>query len=112
MKEFVYKINKSESHEFEGEIVLTVPKYKERLKLLKQTNMKFNAKGEISSEVDQFDMAEKIAEIAEAHIKSIDLTRDGEKFISIDELEYEADYGVLISEVGSAILSGITMGKN
>ena len=111
MKEFTYKIKPNDSHGFKGSAVIKIPKYKERLKLLKSVNLKFGENCEVILDGDQIGMAIKFAEIAEAHVKSIDISRGNDKFKSLEDLEYDPEGGALVSELGGLVVSGIKMGK-
>ena len=108
MKLFEYVPKK----DFEGSIVLKVPQYKERLKLLKECNFKLGANGDIINNDSQFDSIEKLAEITEKHIEKVNLTCNGNEIKSVEDLGYYAEGVELLNEVGGLILNGFSLGKN
>jgi len=99
---------------FEGEIKVKVPKYKDRLKLLKECNFKMDDKGEISKGTDQFDSVEKVVEIAESHILQVNVKHKEteEEFDSVEGLSYTQEGSELINDIGNMVLSGFKLGKN
>lgn len=108
MKLFEYVPKKN----FTGVIVLKVPQYKERIKLLKECNFKLGAEGEVTNNNEQFDSIEKLAEITEKHIERVDLKMNDQEIKSIEDLGYYAEGVELINEVGGLVLNGFTLGKN
>ena len=111
MKEFKYEVKPNESHNFKGYITVKVPRYKERMALLRETNIKITDKGEVEAGAEKFDLAIKLAEIAEDHIAKVSVKRGEEEFNTYEDLEYLEEGTALISEVGSMVISGIKMGK-
>lgn len=97
---------------FEGSIVLKVPQYKERLKLLKECNFKLSKDGEVANNNEQFDSIEKLTDITEKHIEKVNLTHNGQEIKSVEDLGYYAEGVELINEVGGLILNGFSLGKN
>ena len=114
MKEVSYipKLERDSNKVFEGEVTISLPKYKERLQMLKEVNFKY-VNGQVESGLDQIDSMVKVVEIAEKHIVSVNLTRieDQAQFLSIDDLQYDKDGADLINEIGNVILSGMPVGK-
>lgn len=119
MKEFKYepqplKTDKGTEvpNPFKGHILIQVPKYKERMKLIKELNMNLDAKGEIALSSDNFETASKMYDIADKYVKSLSVKRGKEEFNSIEELEYDQEGSNLILEAANVVLSGIRMGKS
>ena len=113
MKEFTYnpKLEVDGKKVFDGDVTIAIPKYKERLAMLKDINFKFNGT-EIDAGLGQIDSMIKMVEIAELHIKRFNLTRNGEYITSVDDLQYDKEGSDLLNEIGNVILSGIPMGKS
>lgn len=113
MKEFKF-VPKKESG-FEGNIMVKVPKYKERMKLLRECNFKLDAEGNVGSGMEQFDSIDKLISITESNVSSVSLVYgegDGACSIdSIEELGYYQEGVELITELGNLILSGFALGK-
>lgn len=98
---------------FEGTVTVEVPKYRHRLALIKELNLKFGSDGKVDSSVDQIDMAVKMADLAEKHAKSIDLTHKptGEKVKTFEELEYSRDGAQMINEIAGIVVGGASLGN-
>ncbi len=116
MKQFSYQpqLQKDEKLVFEGEVVINLPKYSERLALLKSLNFKTSNDGKVEASSDQIDSMIKMIEIASKHVASVKVRRidDGYEFNSIDELEYDKEGSELINEIANVIMSGVKMGKH
>ena len=114
MKEFIYKPEERGNKTFKGEILISIPKYKERLGMIKGLNFQFNEKGEVQGGSEQFESAIKIVDIAEKHVKQLALTviETGEKISTLDDLEYSQEGTELMNEVANFVLSGVQLGKS
>ena len=110
MKEFSYKPKKESG--FVGEIKLRIPKYKERIKLLKECNFAIDSEGEMSKGAAQFDSVEKIIEMTEQHVVSVSLKFGEHEILEYDELGYYQEGVELLNDVGNLILSGFKLGKS
>lgn len=95
---------------FTGTVTIDMPKYKDRLALVKEVNFKVE-NGEISTGADQIDSMIKLAEIVEKHVKEIDLKVKDYELKSFEDLQYNKSGSDLINELGNVLLSGMTMGK-
>ena len=110
MKEFRF-VPKKESG-FEGHVMLKVPKYKQRIRILRECNFNIDAAGEMGKGAAQFDSIEKIIEVTESHVLSVEL-KYGETVIGeIEELGYYQEGVELLNEIGNLILSGFSLGKS
>lgn len=109
MKEFVFK--PKEDSGFTGEIKLRVPKYKERIRLLKECNLSVDENGEMGKGAAQFDSVEKIIDVTESHVISVSLRYGEQEIYEVEELGYYQEGVELLNEVGNLILSGFQLGK-
>lgn len=98
---------------FEGVIKVKVPKYCDRLKLMKDANFKISSTGEIDPTVDLLEQAMKMVEIAQSHTESVKLKRvdDGFEIKSFEDLEYDKDGSDLINEIANFVIGGGRLGK-
>lgn len=113
MKEFKY-VPKADSG-FKGSVVVSVPKYKKRMSLLRECNFKMSKGGELETGLEQFDSLDKLISITEDHVVSVSLTYDNvdetSLIESIEDLGYYQEGVELINELGNLILSGFSLGK-
>lgn len=96
-----------------GKVEVEIPRYVQRLKYLKDAKFKINAEGGVDGSVDNLDLMIKAIELAEKHIKTVDLTvvETNEK---ITEFEVMADSPFCddaLTEIGFLILNGPELGK-
>ncbi len=116
MKQFSYKpqLQKDDKPVFSGEVVIQLPRYAERMMLLKSINFKASGDGKVDFAGDQIDSLVRMIGIAEKHVLSVNVTRveDGYEFKSIEDLEYDKDGSELINEIANVVISGVKMGKH
>ena len=112
MKEFKYAVP-AESI-FEGHVLLSIPKYKARIKAIKDLNLQVKENGEVETSTSQFDSVEKIIDLVEKHVLAVDLKvkESGEELKEVDDLGYSQEGSELINEIGNMLLGGIKLGKN
>lgn len=96
--------------ELEGHIVLNVPKYKERMELIKSLKLKVTD-GTIEMGDEQFDSFDKILEIVKKRITKIELKYGDMKFKTLEDLEHYEVFTHITSELWGLIGNGIKLGK-
>lgn len=98
---------KIDTEQIEGEIELDIPKYLERIELLKSVSVKDE------QEVDSIEQARKLFELAAKNTKSVNLKhkKSNTAFSSIDELEMYSDGIGVIYSIGSYVINGIPLGN-
>lgn len=96
---------------FKGKVVLDIPKYQERLSIIKEMNLKAQD-GEMEQDTG-LDGAGKLHEIAMKKIKSIDVEHKDSKIVfnSVDSLEYYKEGVELLQQISSCIIQGVSLGK-
>jgi len=95
-----------EDSPFEGQIVISIPKYTQRLKYMKEMN--FGGK-----DSNQTEIMERLVALAIKHIKKVDLSfiETGEKLESVDDLEYCKEGADALNSIANKILEGVSLGK-
>ena len=114
MREFtlIIKRNEKGGQLFEGEAVLKILPYKERLGLLKGINLNMDNSGGLKMDGTQIDAAIKFAEITEKYTKSICVSKkDGTKYEKLEDLQYDADATQIMTEIANQIVAGIKTTK-
>jgi len=100
---------------FTGTMKIKIPKYKERMKLLRDLNVGFDKDGEVetSKGTQGVDSAIRMIELAEEHLVSLDLTHKPtkESIKSLDDLEYCEEGTIIINQIGQAVLTGAKLGN-
>jgi hypothetical protein len=97
----------------EGEVEVDLPKYVQRLRYLKQAKIKLSDKGEVDAGGDPLEQAILAVELAEKHIKKVNLTvkETGKKVKSVDEMGYLPECEAALTEIGFLVLNGPPLGK-
>lgn len=97
----------------EGTVEVEVPKYIQRLKYLKDANFKINSDGSVGNDVDNLDLTIRAIELAEKHIKKVDLTvvETGEKIKSVEEMQYSPYCEQPLTEIGFLVINGPQLGN-
>lgn len=104
----IYKhVVKSEG--FSGAITVDVPKYTDRLRLLKDVN--FSAGDKELDKTSGVESMIRMIEIAPNYIKEIEVVRifDGKKYTSFEELNEDADE--VCVEITKLVFEGVKLGK-
>lgn len=98
----------------EGSVEIDLPKYVQRLKYLREANFRINQDGTVSETVDNLEVTIKAIELAEKHIKKVDLTviETGDKIKSVDEMQYSPYCEECLTEIGFLVLNGPQLGKH
>jgi hypothetical protein len=92
---------------FEGHAEIDMPKFKDRMDLVKQVSLEGN---ELSSNITQ---ASKLVDLAYEKTKSLKLKhKSGKEFNSIEELEVYKDGIEAIYLIGSYVINGIPLGND
>lgn len=99
-----------------GSVMLDVPRSKERMLLLKKVNFQavegeLKGGGQMSAGIELSDLLgqeleKRTSEIELVHVES------GVAMASLEELEMYEEGGEVLSELGSALMRGVKLGKN
>lgn len=96
-----------------GIVKIQMPKYKERVQLIKSMN--FTVKdGKVEAAAgDYAGLADKMADIVAKHVQEIDLEHvpSGKKFSKLEELEPYKEFQDLVMDVGGVIMAGVSLGN-
>lgn len=99
--------------EFEGHVMIAIPKHIERLELMKKLKMKVNKDGVLEENTDLIEKQQIMMEAAEAHVKEVKLTHkpSGAKLKSFEDLSYSQECYLLLNEIANVVLMGIKLGE-
>lgn len=120
MKEFDWEPQDKEDKDgkplpalFKGKVRLKIPKYRERLKLIKDLQFKVNSSGDVEQGDSAMDNAIQMVEMAAKHVVTVKLVKKGVKkeFSSVEDLEYDKEGSELINDIANVILGGISLGN-
>lgn len=120
MKEFTWSPQDKEDDNgkkvvavFKGSVKLKIPKYRERLKLIKDMQFKVSPSGEVEQGSSAMDNAIQMVELVDKHVTSLKLSKKDCKheFSTVADLEYDKEGSELINEMANVILGGISLGK-
>jgi hypothetical protein len=95
---------------FEGSIEISIPKYKERLDLVKRLNV--NSKdGEIS--VEQFENISMVRDIVGEFVTKVELVvkESGQQISCLDDLEYYESFNEILGHLSGVLFNGIKLGN-
>jgi hypothetical protein len=97
---------------FSGKVILKIPKYLERLELVKKFQFGVNKQSEVEAS-DQVDSTMKAFELIGPHVVSVELEikETSEKITDLEELGYYQEGLALMMELAGFILGGIKLGK-
>ena len=97
----------------EGTVEVDLPKYVQRLKYLKEAKFKINPDWTVSDQVDNLEITIKAIELAEKHIKKVDLTvkETGDKIKTVDQMQFSPYCEECLTEIGFLVLNGPQLGK-
>jgi hypothetical protein len=101
---------------FDGTVVIKMPRYKERIEMIKKLNLSVT-QGEDSLEVEPknkgIDTAVFMSSVVEAHIISVDVTHKESGLVikTLEELECYKEGIELINEVGAVLFNGLALGN-
>lgn len=113
LKEFS-KSQKKENKDFvdvEGKLVLVIPTYRQRLKMIKECNFKMNEKGEVSTGLDSLDSIVNLLDAAKPYFKKIDL-KCGEAHVkTFEDMESYPEFDTLLTAAAMAVLNAGKLGK-
>ena len=98
---------------FSGHIVLAVPKYSIRKKLVKKYGIKTSANGEVEFEVDPIESMCAMVEGAKEFVEEVNIKRlhDDKKYKSFEDLECDPSCDNILEDIGRIITSGETLEK-
>ncbi len=101
-----------------GEVTYQIPDYEERIKLLKETRLRVNGKGEV--EVPDDDRVEEVLQysvrlknVADKYVKSLSIKFKSEPIEAktINELLVFEEGAQLVTEFAHTILNGVKLGN-
>jgi hypothetical protein len=109
---FVWIAEKSEFGKdgLTGTIEIEVPKFKERMKILKDMNISVGDDATVESS-KLLDQTEMIIDLVSSKIKKVNLSVKGHKFNSVDDLEYYEFFQGIMSELSQVLMKGISLGN-
>lgn len=98
---------------FEGYVMIRMPKFKERLALIKGLGISTDEKGEVGMNDDSLEKAAQLVGIAHEHVESVQLkhVESGIEFSSMDDLDMYEEGTQLIQEIAGMVINGVKLGK-
>jgi len=109
MREFSVDLSKHEG--ITGKLILTIPTYRQRLKIIKECNFKINEQGDVNVGTETLESMVKLIDLAEPHFKKIDL-KFGEIHVkNFEQMESYTEFDTLITEAATAVLNAGKLGK-
>jgi len=99
---------------FEGSAQLQVPKYTERLKIIKNCNFSLGTEGEAQVTTDQLDSVIALIEGTKGYIKDVKIkhVESGAMAESFEDLEYSPEFDGLLVELCSSVLNAGQVGNS
>ena len=94
-----------------GTVSLEMPSYLERIKLLKELNLKGSGK-EVEISDETWDMAAKMVEISQKYTNGVELSFNGKEFRSLEDLEYYKEGVEVINEIAQTVINGVRLGND
>jgi hypothetical protein len=96
-------LGKEINNPFDGHMVLSVPKYKERIEIVQKMGL----------EDDNVSNAIKLIDLVYARCKEVDLTHreTGTKINTLDDLGFSEEGSALINAAGKILVSGYQLGN-
>jgi hypothetical protein len=113
MKEVDYKLVKEvngEPNPYSGKVVIKLPKFAERSRILREVNFKRGPDGEVDLQ-SSLEGLEKLDAIVKQHVVKMDVKKGKKAFHTCEELEYDSGYGSFINEVAGVVLNGVDLGN-
>jgi hypothetical protein len=103
MKKVTFKPKK----DFTGQVEISLPSARQRIRYVKECNFKFNSDGEVSV-MDNIDAMEKMYEIAEKHVTKVNLKHeDGASFKDFNKMADDS----LCDDVCQSIIGVVLQGS-
>jgi hypothetical protein len=109
MRQISFDLSKYEN--ISGTLILSVPTYRERLKMIKECNFKVSEEGNVNINSDTIDSLIKLLDVTEPFFKKIDLKCHDIKAKTFEDLETYSEFDALLSEAATSILNAGKLGK-
>ena len=99
---------------FEGHVTISVPLYRQRLRYLKECNLKFDDEGKVEIGSDTIDTMLVMLDIAEKHVEEVRLkhVESGVEAKSFEDLEAQPMFDGVLNQVANAVFSSGEMGND
>jgi hypothetical protein len=99
---------------FSGFAKLAMPKYRDRLQMIKDCNFKVNQNGEMESGFENLDGLTKMIDFAAKSVKEMEIVHvaSGTLAKSFDELEYNPIFDTLISDIAGFYMNAGKVGNS
>lgn len=99
--------------QFSGYVKIKIPRYKERIKRLREMGLQGEDGKLEASMADRVSQAEKMLDLVEEHVTEVKLEviATKRKIGSLEELEIYKEGAEFINKIGGAILGGVEMGN-
>ena len=113
--EFVYNLSEQtesgQVNPYKGSAKLNLLGYIQRNEVLKKLNFTIDGEGKVVFQ-DEYETNKILSEIARENTLSLDITNEqGKHFSSFDELDFDANVGLLYTELGLKLVQGIQLGN-
>jgi hypothetical protein len=109
MREISYDLKKYK--DITGELILEIPSYRERLKMIKECNFQTDSKGQVVISGEGIDSFIKLLDVTEKYFKKIDVVCGEIKAKTFSELEGSPEFDSLINDCAAFILNAGKLGK-
>lgn len=99
---------------FQGKIVLRLPTYAERLGMVADMGLSFDADGgfDLAKAENPLGQFAKMIQKVPEYIEAVDLWYGEQQISSYDDLQYYNEGVAVINEIVAALAQGMSLGKN
>ncbi len=105
------KVDLSKHKNIKGELIIGIPKYRQRLKMMKDCNFKLSEDGSVNVSTETLQSIITLTDMAQEYFTKVDLKCGDIHVKSFDEMENYSEFDGLISECATLILNAGKLGK-
>ena len=98
---------------FEGKALLKMPKYRDRLQMIKSCQFKIDASGDVVNGMDNLDSLSKMVEFASKAVEKLMIKHidSGVVAKSFEELEYNPIFDAILNDISGYYLNAGKLGN-
>lgn len=103
-----------EEAKFEGDVVVTLPTYPQRIRYAKQCGLKVGSDGKVDVNGDHLEALAVLADLTKGHIQKVNIKKkdSGEVIDSVELLYVDSDCDPIVTDLALKLTHGFKPTKN
>ena len=112
-RQYIPTACRDKDSEIKGSVTLRMPSFDEKYSYIEECGFDLGEGGSIEAGMKQLGAIRRMVKLTKDHYEEVKLeAKDGTKFTSFDEMQYDSRCDPILIEVAAQVIGGLGAGKN